>query len=234
MNALTMPMRAELKHHLEALSADADVRSIVIAARGKAFCSGGDLKSLQNTPSETAFERFSAAQPIVRAITESKKPVIVAVDGFAIGAGFALVLACDIIVAAPAAKFSASFAKVGLGADFGLSWTLPRRVGIGRAKLMLMTGQTISATQAEAWGIVDQLATTGTAIECAAAIAREIATNAPIALDMIKRNLAQGFVNLEQAMSFETSAQTMLTTTNDFKEGIGAFLERRTARFTGE
>lgn len=232
-NAMTGEMRAGLKAALRSMVADPAVRAIVIAGTGKAFCAGGDLKSLSTETNATMLLRQHDSQELLRLIMTGDKPVIAAVDGFAVGAGLSIACACDIVVAGPEARFGAVFGKVGLGPDLGLTWTLPRRVGMGRARLMLLTGRLVDPQKAAAWGIVDEIVGAGEALEAATAIAGEIAANAPLPAGIARRALAQPFAGLDQALDFESLCQSMLIGTKDFAEGAAAFFEKRKPDFTG-
>lgn len=230
-NALTMDMRHELTTLLSDFIADPDIRAIVIAAEGKAFCAGGDLKSLMQETPASMLARQQGVQHLIRQLATGDTPFVAAVDGFALGAGLSLALACDIVVAGPAAKFGAVFGKVGLAPDLGLTWTLPARVGPGRARLLTMTGRLIGRDEAVDWGLADIAAED--AQQSAIEIAQEICSNAPISNGLAKRGFAAPPASLDQALDLEAVAQTVLQSTGDFREGVAAFTEKRPPRFSG-
>ena len=232
-NALTMELRADLLQAVEAHRQDARVRAIVLGAEGKAFCAGGDLKSLVAETPASMLERQFNVQNLMRAIMTGDKPVIAAVEGAALGAGLSLALSCDIVVATTAARFGCVFGKVGLAPDLGLTWVLPRRVGSGRARLLMLTGRVIDGATACAWGMADELAEPGTALATACAIAEEIAGTGPLAAKVTRRALRQDFGSLDQALDFEAVAQTMLKSTEDFAEAARSFSEKRQPVFRG-
>ena len=230
-NALSLEMRSEFRRHLEEMSADGQLRAIVIGGVGKAFCAGGDLKTLASETVASMLERQHNVQHLLRLMMTGDKPVIAAVEGLALGAGLSIALACDIVVASREARFGAVFGKVGLGPDLGLTWTLQRRVGIGRARLMLLSGRLVPAEQGTNWGLVDQLVESDQALSAAHDIARDIAANAPLPTKIVRRILAQPFASLDQALDFEAVLQTLLVGTDDFAEGYAAFRERRNPAF---
>jgi enoyl-CoA hydratase/carnithine racemase len=233
-NAMSIEMREALKAALRRSVDDAAVRVIVLSGNGKAFSAGGDLKSLADENNASMLKRQHDSQELLRLIMTGDKPVIAAVEGFAVGAGLSLACACDIVVASSEARFGAVFGKVGLGPDYGLTWTLPRRVGMGRARLMLLTARLIEARSAADWGIVDELVEPGQAVAAASRMAEEIAANAPLPLGISRRALAQPFAGLDQALDFEALCQSMLIGTKDFAEGAAAFRDKRGPGFTGK
>jgi enoyl-CoA hydratase/carnithine racemase len=232
-NALTPQMRAALRAALDDMMADDGVAAVVVSGSGKTFCAGGDLKSLVTETGSSMLERQRDGQKLVQTIAAGAKPTIAAVEGAAVGAGLSIALACDVVVASVEARFSAVFGKVGLVADLGLTWTLPRRVGIGRARLMALSGRSVGAEQAAGWGLVDELVPAGSALAAAFALAAEVAATAPIAREIARRALAQPFASLGQALEFESLAQSLLIGTEDFAEGFAAFQEKRPTRFSG-
>lgn len=233
-NALSLEMRALLRGYIEEMQADHGVRAIVLAGIGKTFCAGGDLKTLKSETTASMLERQYDVQGLLRAIMSGDKPVIAAVEGMALGAGLSIALACDIVVASREAQFGSVFGKVGLAPDLGLTWTLQRRVSMGRARLMVLTGRLIAAEQGAQWGLVDELVEAGEALNAAGMIASEIATNAPLPTRFARRALAQPFSGPDQAMDVEALAQTLFIGTEDFSEGFSAFAEKRPPRFGGK
>ncbi len=231
-NALTMEMRAELSSLVARAIEDTAVRAIIIAAKGSAFCAGGDLRSMTGETAASMLSRMLAVQPLIRQLTSGNTPVIAAVDGNAVGGGLSLAMACDIVVAGPSAKFIAAFCGIGLAPDLGLTLTLPARVGIGRARLLTMTNRSVTAREAIEWGLADVEAED--ALEEARRIAKEICTNAPLANGMTKRLFASYPSSLEEALNSEAVAQTVLHATSDFREGATAFFERRPPEFKGK
>jgi enoyl-CoA hydratase/carnithine racemase len=175
-------------------------------------------------------ERFRLTQRLVRAMIESSKPIIAAVEGWTVGAGLALALCCDTIVAASDARFMAGFGKVGLVADFGLLHTLPRRIGEGRARQLLIHGKPMDAARAESIGLIDHVVAPGTTLEAALEMARALESSSPLPIAMTKSYLAQG---LAEQLEWERTVQSALFLTEDHAEGKAAFLAKRTPIFRG-
>lgn len=233
-NALDMPMRVELIRLLDEATADPGARAVVLAGAGGTFCAGGDLSSMRRQPVGESRQRLETAQRVARTIIDCPVPVIAAVEGHAIGAGLGIAAACDQIIAAADARFSASFLTVGLGADLGISWSLPRRIGLARARTMLLTGSTVKGTQAEAWGLADHVAEPGRALSEAITLATRLATGPPLAVAAVKRLLNHPSPSACATLDAELEQQAMLFDTADFAEGLAALRERRTACFIGQ
>jgi 2-(1,2-epoxy-1,2-dihydrophenyl)acetyl-CoA isomerase len=176
---------------------------------------------------------MKTAHRLVRAIVNSEKPVVAAVEGYAFGAGLSLATASDVVVSAENAKFCAAFAKVGLVPDMGLFYTLAERVGISRAKRMIMLAEVIEAPRAEQLGIVDHLVPAGRALPEAIAIAKQYVDVAPLPLALTKAVYAKGCATLEEALLAEVDYQSMLFLTQDHLEAAQAFREKRRPSFQG-
>lgn len=172
-------------------------------------------------------------QKIMRLVIRGEKPVIATVEGHAAGAGMCLAAACDIVVTSTEAKFSCTFNKIGLFPDLAGVWSIPNRLGMGRAKLWMMTGRLMDAATAQAQGMAEELCEPGKALETAVALAQEVAQVSPLSNGMVKSVLARGPMSLEDLMSAETDAQGVLFGTEDFQEGRKAFLEKRKPVFKG-
>ena len=162
-----MPMRAALIAAMERIEPDRDVRAVVLTGGGGTFSAGGDISGMDVADLAAGRERFRTTHRLVRLLIESSKPVIAAVEGWAVGAGLGLALCCDTIIAAGDARFMAGFGRVGLIADFGLLHTLPRRVGEGRARQILLYGEAMDAAAAERIGLIDHVVPPGTALQAA-------------------------------------------------------------------
>lgn len=230
-NAIDVPTRVVLAQALEAAGADAGVRVVVLTGAGPVFCSGGDIASMRRMPRDEAMQRAQAAQRVIRAIWDIGQPVIAAVEGAAYGAGMSLALACDRVVASREAKFAATFSRVGLAGDMGIFASLVARVGVHRAKQMLMFPDPVSGEGAASLGIVDRLVDPGAALEEALADAEALTRLAPGGLRVVKRLLSGEPRHPGTVLDLEASYQADLFGGDDFAEGVAAFAERRAPRF---
>jgi enoyl-CoA hydratase/carnithine racemase len=231
-NAIDIPVRLELATAIETAGADNSVRAIVLTGAGSTFCSGGDITSMERMSPERAMERTQLAQRVIRAIWNAGKPVLAAVEGSAYGAGAALAAACDRVVAARDARFATTFTNVGLAGDMGTFASLPARVGIARARQMLMMPTPVDAPLALEIGLVDAIAEPGTALAAALADAEQLAAGPTQAYAVIKSLLAAGSaLNPVQLLDVEAEHQARLFDTDDFAEGIAAFRAKRKPQF---
>jgi len=233
-NAIDLELRAVLADALEVAGGDVAVRSIVIVGAGGAFCSGGDIRTMSRAPSHATVGRAQAAQRVIRAIWTTPKPVIAAVEGPAFGAGAALALACDRIVASSDATFALTFTRVGLAGDMGVFASLPARVGHARARQMLMLPEPMSGADAGAAGLVDRVVEPGGALASALSDAQRVADGPPLALGVIKAMTSGENRHPLAVLELEVRNQVGLWDTDDFAEGVAAFHDNRPARFTGE
>lgn len=237
-NSLNVELKEALLTALREAAADDSVRAVVITGAGKAFCSGQDLKehvqlldSGDPAPLRTVEDHYN---PIIRAVTSMPKPVIAAVNGAAAGAGASLAYACDLRVAANDVKFVLSFANVGLSADSGVSWTLPRLIGYGRAMEMMLLGEPVQAEEALRIGMVNRVVGAGEAVPAATELATRMASGPTSAYARIKEAmLAAAAEGLAEALAVEAGAQAEAGATADHREAVAAFVQKRTPNFTG-
>lgn len=232
-NALDLAIRPVLSQVFTEADADPDVRAVVLTGRDGAFCAGGDVKSMHRMAAETSIPRLQAAQRITQAIAGGRTPVVAAVDGAAVAAGLGLALACDRVVCSTRARFGAGFTSVGLAADLGITYFLPRRIGAARAQQMLMLGNIIDAAEASRLGLVDNVVEPEAVLATAIADARRFAMGPPIALGLLKRTLVDPPADLPTALAHEVSMQAQLMDTEDYSEGLKAFADKRKPAFTG-
>lgn len=226
-NAIDLPLRHALADALEAADADRAVRVVVLTGSDGAFCSGGDISTMKRAPRHETTARAQAAQRVVRAIWHTPKPVLAAVEGPAYGAGTALALACDRVVAAADATFATTFTGVGLAGDMGIFASLPARVGAPRARQMVMLGTKVSGEEAGSIGLVDRVVDPGTALAAALEDAARLAAGPPLALGVIKQMLSGEPRHPLAVLDLEVRNQTMLWDSDDFAEGVSAFAEKR-------
>ncbi|MCD2172249.1 enoyl-CoA hydratase/isomerase family protein [Rhizobium sp. C4] len=234
-NALSPEMIRDLGDRFEQLMGDWNCRAIVLTGANGAFCSGGDVSRMQRDRQVLDTRTYiGGAHRILRAMVNGAKPVIAAVEGAAIGAGMSLVAACDYAVASQRSKFCAAFAKVGLAPDSGLYWTLPQRVGLGRAKKLIMLANTFAAAEAERIGLVDEAVDDGTALTRAIVVAEEFAAAAPLSIAVTKAVYADGVLTLDDAFRAERDHHPMLVRSADHLNAIDAFREKRQPKFEGK
>lgn len=234
LNALDLVMREELKAAFWEIAKAADVKAVVVTGAGRAFCAGGDITTMQNVGSPAGRDRLKNVQQLVRAMVTLEKPILAAVNGPAIGAGFNIALACDLILASDKAKFSEAFAKIGLIPDMGGFYFLPLRIGVHRAKELMMTGRMVDAQEAASMGLINRLVPHEQLMETALEMARGLARGASRSHAMIKAALNRWPAGLEEILEIEANMQAVCFETRDFKEGMQAFLEKRPPKFTGE
>jgi len=239
LNALTFEVYRELTDTLRALAARRDVRVVVLTGRGRAFCTGGDVKEiigelLKLDPARlAAFTRLTC--DLVRAMRALPQPILASLNGTAAGAGAVIALAADFRIAVDTARIAFLFVKVGLsGADMGAAYLLPRVVGLGRATEMLMTGEFVDAAEAQRIGLYNRVVATerleAETAELAGRLARGPAAGLAATKDALNREM---HMTLEAALDHEAAVQADLMRGPDFHEGFAAFMARRPPRFEG-
>jgi 2-(1,2-epoxy-1,2-dihydrophenyl)acetyl-CoA isomerase len=238
LNAFTVELHRALAASLDAIAADATIRAVLLTGAGRGFCAGQDLAERAATMASGAPPGPSALEtwynPLIRRLRRLEKPVVCAVNGVAAGAGANVALACDIVLASRSASFIQSFARIGLVPDAGGSYVLPRLVGIARASALAMLGDKLSATQAAEWGLIWRVVEDAALMGEATALARHLAQQPTRALALIKQALNASPGNtLDQQLDLERDLQKEAAATEDFREGMAAFLEKRSAKFVG-
>lgn len=232
-NHVSVDLMRDLADALEDIDKSDQVRAVVLAAAGKAFCAGADLVSPSGIGGSGMSGIDSLYEQAVR-LFATETPIVAAVQGAAVGAGLGLALVADFRVVAPEARFSANFVKLGFHPGFGLTHTLPRLIGAQRAGLMFLTGRRIKGEEAVAWGLADELAPLDRLLPTAQALAAEIAENAPLAVVATRKTLRANLAAAVRAQTdHEHAEQTILRGTEDFAEGVRAVQERRPGVFRG-
>lgn len=237
-NALTWDAIREIGRTLSEAAEDSEVRAAVLTGEGEAFCSGGDLGD-QRMRADWPLSRFvTSADPLIasiEAIWDFPKPLLAAVNGVAVAAGAGLALLADVRLASPSARLGFPFARVGLVPDFGVSWTLPRLVGPGQAARLLFSASMLDAREAKSIGLVDVLVEDEPVLDAALKLAAQISGLAPLGIRLAKASLRRAHdMPFAQAIATEMTAQHIARSTNDHREGLAAFLERRPPAFQGD
>jgi enoyl-CoA hydratase len=236
LNALSRPTMMELDAAMGELVNDSAVRCIVLTGAGeKAFVAGADINELRAIADAAEGAQFAAwGQSIFFRIENLRKPVIAAINGYALGGGCELAMACDIRIAADSARLGQPEIDLGIIPGYGGTQRLPRLVGKGRAKWLILTGEMITAQEALRIGLVDMVVPAADLIPAARELATQIASKAPLAVEWSKRSINIGSeTDLVTACAYEASQFGLICATEDRIEGTSAFLEKRPARFTG-
>jgi 2-(1,2-epoxy-1,2-dihydrophenyl)acetyl-CoA isomerase len=236
LNSFNVEIKEALLAGLKDAAKDKGVRVVVLTGAGRAFSAGQDLKERQ-TPgvADLGTELRTRYNPIIVGLRRLEKPVIGAINGVAAGAGISVAMACDIRIAADNASFIEVFGRVGLVPDSGSSWFLPRLVGYARAAEMSFTTDPVDATTAERIGLVNRVVPADRLMDETNALAAKLAKGAPLAMALAKRALNRALESgLEDALEFEAQLQSIAGRSNDHKEGVAAFVEKRQPNFTGE
>jgi len=219
----------------EMLDADDDCRAVVLCSEGKHFCAGADFSARESWGQTQLDAQAGQLYREAARVFSARKPVIAAIQGAAVGGGLGLACSADHRITCAEARFSANFARLAFHQGFGLSVTLPRLVGETQASLLLLTGRRVSGADAVAIGLADQLVPQGEVRAAAQALAAEVASSGPLAVQSIRATLRGGLAEaVVKATEHELAEQSRLRKTQDFGEGIKAMSERRPPVFTGE
>jgi len=235
-NAFSMKMRLALIDVFQRLmNDDPATRAVVLTGAGGHFCAGGDLSEMHaSTPPLLELrERIAVGVRLFKLIYTGTKPVVAAVEGACYGAGLSLATACDVVISAETAKYSCAFGKVGLLPDTGILWTLPQRVGGGKARELMLKGDVIDATAAHRIGLVSEVTSSGHALDAAIEAAARFASYPPVTLALLKASLVNAGNSIEDACRLETDLNPLTRQTNDHTEAVKAFMEKRKPVFTG-
>ena len=234
LNAITPALVDEVTEALREAASGRAVRAVIITGAGRGFCSGQDLRAATSADGlDVGAVLRNHYAPVIRAIRSMDQPVIAAVNGVAAGAGFSLALACDLRIAAESATFVSAFVRIGLIPDLASTYFLPRLIGPARAAELMMLGETVDSARALELGIVNRVVPDAELAAAASELAGRLARG-PRSIAPTKQALEVSHGNdLEAQLAVEERLQTEATATSDFAEGVGAFLEKRRAAFTG-
>ena len=232
-NAINLELATDFHQALQVAEQDDSVRVLVVTGSGKAFCAGGDLAWLTDADSNLKKrEILDNAAKIIKTLNQFEKPVIAAVNGVVAGAGTAVAMACDLVIASEKASFAPNFVHIAAVPDSGASWYLPRVVGYQRAAELMFTGRMLSAVEARELGIYNRVVTEENLMAQAMGLAEIISAGPQRALRYIKRMLKLSPNNsLDAQLETEASLQMMAWSDSDFQEGVKAFLEKRKPHF---
>ncbi len=232
-NALNPSLRGALIEAFEAASDDQTVHAIVIAGNGGHFCAGGDIDSMEGLTPQIGRARMKVNHRMVRLLAEIEKPVIAAVSGYAVGAGAGIALLADTVVMGEGATIGFPFFRVGLVPDYGILFSLPRRVGAARARQILLYARMVKGKEAYDAGLADELVDDDEVEARAVVCAQELAAMPPHAFAIAKRQLGLWPTSLEGALEMEAMAQAACFSTSEFAEGRAAFRDKRAPNFRG-
>lgn len=233
-NALIAGLKSDLCDFFDKARVDSTIKVIILTGAGSSFCAGGDLSSLQKTNAIEGRTRVKAGHELIQSMLNIEKPIIAAVNGAAAGAGFSLALACDLIVASTSSSFIQSFAKVGVIPDLGSAYFLPQLVGPYIAKKMMFLSEHISAEKAYELQFVNEVVEDDLLLEKADAISNRLIEGPGISIGLTKHLVNKSiYSNLQEVLNLEASYQALCFETDDFKEGVASFFEKRKPSFTG-
>ena len=231
LNALNDQMADELNDVSVSIDGDDEVRVVVITGAGRAFCSGADLKGERTGRSEIGHD---LADRIFAALNNIEKPIIASINGVAVGGGCTMTLSCDIRIASEEAKFQLPFTRLGICTELGSSYLLPRLIGMGKASELLLTSKMIDAKEAKEIGLVNQVVPADELVKTTHEMASSIAKLPPLSVKMNKRGLRQAMnTDLPSQLRYEALATAYLSGTEDAKEAIKAFQEKREPIYKG-
>ncbi|MDE0841120.1 MAG: 2-(1,2-epoxy-1,2-dihydrophenyl)acetyl-CoA isomerase PaaG [Porticoccaceae bacterium] len=238
LNSFNVDMHIDVKSALEQLMSVGAARCLLITGSGRGFCAGQDLNDRSVNGGDQAPDLSASIRenynPLIRAITSLEMPVICAVNGVAAGAGANIALACDIVLAAQSASFIQSFNKLGLVPDSGGTWMLPRLVGHARAMRLCLLGEKVSAGEALAMGMISQVVEDEELQNIATDMGRQLANAPTLGLALIKRALlVSSSNNLDQQLDLECDLQGLAGRSDDYREGVKAFMEKRLPKYQG-
>ena len=236
-NALSAEMKADFSAAVADVAADPSVKAVVLTGAGGVFCAGGDIRGMlefreAGTPVEGWRQRMLDLQPLIRSLVELDKPLIAAVDGAAYGAGFSIAILADVVLASPRARFCMSFMRIGLVPDFAAMYTLPRVVGVQRAKELMLSAREVGPDEALKLGIAMELVPSEALLARAQALGRSFAGASPMAAALIKRELGMSLAtDLRQTLVNEADNQALCFQSGYHRQAVDNFLNKQPAMF---
>lgn len=236
-NAFNEELSAELIDALKKTAKSESIRVVVLSGSGKAFCSGQDLKDIQGSTDkrslgDSVLRRYN---PMIVNVRENPKPIICRLNGVAAGAGASLAMACDIIVSAEGVQFVEAFANIGLVLDSGASFFLPNTIPYNRAFELVTLGEKFSAEEAHSWGLVNKVVAVEELDSAVKEYTDRYINSAPISMRLLKKMLNKGMTaTLNEALQYEAYCQEIAGSTEDYKEGVASFVEKRKPVFKGK
>ncbi len=239
LNSFTVEMHEEVRDALNKIVADGTVRTLLLTGAGRGFCAGQDLSDRAVSPGGEAVDLGDSVEkrynPLIRTLTSLPMPVVCAVNGVAAGAGASIAFACDIVLAAKSAKFIMSFANIGLVPDSGSSWVLPRLAGQARALGMALTGEPVSAEQSAEWGLIWKCVDDEALATETDALIAKFAGAPTRGLAETKKLIRSAFARpLDEQLDLERDQMRALGFSDDYKEGVDAFMNKRKPNFKGQ
>ncbi|WP_085524283.1 enoyl-CoA hydratase/isomerase family protein [Tuberibacillus sp. Marseille-P3662] len=235
LNAFSPDMMDGLKEAFQRAEHDDDIRAVVLSGAGRSFSAGGDVKGMGAANPVGVYEHIGELNELIQQMTELGKPIIAAIHGFTAGAGVCLAMACDQIVASEDSQFVLSFSKVGLISDGGGLFFLPRTLGTFRAKELLFNAEPIDAQKAQQWGMVNFIYSSDEWHDKAIAYANKLAQGPSQAYGFIKKIANRSLTaDLKEILEVERTTQGMVSQSDDHKEGVAAFKDKRHPHFTGK
>jgi enoyl-CoA hydratase/carnithine racemase len=234
-NFFDVQLIRDLADAFNTLDADPACRVSMLCAEGKSFCAGANFANRAATGVEPGTVKRNPLYSEAVRLFDCKKPIVAAIQGPAIGGGLGLTLVADFRVVSPEARFAANFVKIGIHPGFGLTYTLPRLIGVQKANLLFLTGRRITGEEALAWGLADVLVEQDRLRSAAIELAAEIAENAPLAVISTRKTVRRGLSETVKAQTdLEFIEQDWLMRTEDHREGVKAVAERRPGQFAGK
>ena len=239
LNSFTAEMHQEVKQVFKTIKRDNSVRCLMITGNGRGFCAGQDLGDRSVSAADEAPDLSASIEqnynPMIRTITGLKMPVICAVNGVAAGAGANIALACDLVLAAKSASFIQSFNKLGLVPDSGGTWILPKLVGQARAMSLCLLGTKVSADDALNMGMISQVLDDDELLDAATKLGQQLAKAPTMGLALIKRAIHASAENtFDQQLDLERDLQGIAGRSDDYREGVAAFMEKREPNYKGK